>query len=543
MPFKTQYGKHYHMTQGCHGATIPCSMEGLEPCSDCCDGSQGAGGPGGSAGGGAGALAGSVADAFPAPEASEGDAPAAAGNGPLAGMPGAQDDALDAYDSSGSTAHAQALVDAGSSGLAGASAPTLSHDLDSQALASMTDSLVTFDLMPLACPDAIPDTWGARAPEPEALPTWDAPVAAPHEYWYHEMATYSPDETLSMQVAAALEGPMRRWPGATYEMLQYGLAHGFMTAPASTAFHLNTPGGLACHSASVAAMAIEMLERPENAAVRAELGPDWREITQVVCLWHDACKMDYYEPLEYPQVRSDGNVAYYRVAGDRQGDQRHGELSADIVRHFYGDVLPEQAYQAIEMHMGSWDHRRNLPRWAEGLVDGEREAKAAADEADRRSQQDARLEAGDVWWQLQQKVDERRRLAAGMAGRKGWLVASEAIAASSDPNAARVRSLLSVTKVYTPEDIEARQAAVAELESILATYDESAAMGDAEIAREILAQERAAQDEKRERSVRQARERQAEAEAFAEHMARVCEEHPFVRIVHEADAASAALGR
>ena len=36
MPFKTRYGSHYHMTEGCHGATIPCGTEGLTPCSDCC---------------------------------------------------------------------------------------------------------------------------------------------------------------------------------------------------------------------------------------------------------------------------------------------------------------------------------------------------------------------------------------------------------------------------------------------------------------------------------------------------------------------------
>ena len=38
MPFKTRYGSHYHMTEGCHGATIPCGTEGLTPCSDCCGG-------------------------------------------------------------------------------------------------------------------------------------------------------------------------------------------------------------------------------------------------------------------------------------------------------------------------------------------------------------------------------------------------------------------------------------------------------------------------------------------------------------------------
>lgn len=37
MPYRTQHGNHYHETFGCHGATIPCGTEGLEPCSDCCD--------------------------------------------------------------------------------------------------------------------------------------------------------------------------------------------------------------------------------------------------------------------------------------------------------------------------------------------------------------------------------------------------------------------------------------------------------------------------------------------------------------------------
>lgn len=46
MPFKTQYGSHYHMTYGCHGATIPCDTAGLTPCSDCCGGSGIGGGDG-----------------------------------------------------------------------------------------------------------------------------------------------------------------------------------------------------------------------------------------------------------------------------------------------------------------------------------------------------------------------------------------------------------------------------------------------------------------------------------------------------------------
>lgn len=36
MPFKTEYGTHYHIAEGCHGAFISCDTTGLEPCSDCC---------------------------------------------------------------------------------------------------------------------------------------------------------------------------------------------------------------------------------------------------------------------------------------------------------------------------------------------------------------------------------------------------------------------------------------------------------------------------------------------------------------------------
>lgn len=35
MPFRTPHGRKYHANQGCHGATIPCSMEGLSPCWYC----------------------------------------------------------------------------------------------------------------------------------------------------------------------------------------------------------------------------------------------------------------------------------------------------------------------------------------------------------------------------------------------------------------------------------------------------------------------------------------------------------------------------
>ena len=60
MPFKTPYGKHYHETYGCHGATMPCGTAGLSPCSDCCGGAGGKGqSDGGASAGGGSPVAGS----------------------------------------------------------------------------------------------------------------------------------------------------------------------------------------------------------------------------------------------------------------------------------------------------------------------------------------------------------------------------------------------------------------------------------------------------------------------------------------------------
>ena len=42
MFFRMQSGTHYHVREGCHGATLPCVPTSLEPCSDCLEGITGA---------------------------------------------------------------------------------------------------------------------------------------------------------------------------------------------------------------------------------------------------------------------------------------------------------------------------------------------------------------------------------------------------------------------------------------------------------------------------------------------------------------------
>jgi hypothetical protein len=399
-----------------------------------------------------------------------------------------------------------------------------------------------FGIEPLACPERVPDTWGDSEPAPSPLPNWDAPVRSPGEYWFYEMAAASPDPLLSKQVAAAVAPAMDRWPGATAEMLRYGIRHGFMTAPASTCFHLNTPGGLACHSASVTACAIEMLESPEYAHVREELGPDWREITSVVCLWHDACKLDFYEPLDHPRQRPDGRVAFYGVAKKRQNDPRHGELSEDIVRHFYGKALPEVAYEAISMHMGPYDHRRSIPKWVSDTLDDDVQRQRREADAERRAKQDADVASGKIWWQLRNKVSERRELAQSIKG-KSESEAAEIVAGSSDSHSKRMFILLDRLQELegTGDPLEAEYHR--EIRDMLRSYEAVGESDDIAVAQGILIDDRAhydaSQDSKRRRAL-QAKER---AEAFAQRMEQVWEERPFVRLIHEADAKSAGMGR
>lgn len=53
MPYRTAFGKHYHMRIGCCTAIIPCDTKGLEPCAICCgsgNGSSNGGGVGGQGG-------------------------------------------------------------------------------------------------------------------------------------------------------------------------------------------------------------------------------------------------------------------------------------------------------------------------------------------------------------------------------------------------------------------------------------------------------------------------------------------------------------
>lgn len=375
----------------------------------------------------------------------------------------------------------------------------------------------------------------APAPSPrdkfdfEPLPRWDAPVHDGSEAWANEIFARAEDDILAGQVAAQVAGPMAVWPEQTRAMLSWGLAGGFMTDPASTRFHLCTPGGLACHSASVADRLVRVLARPENRAVREELGENWREVAQVAALWHDACKVGFYDMLDEPDPKTG---APYTVARERMGDRRHGDLSENLVRSIYGDALPQVAYDAISLHMGEWDYRRTPGKWAAKRLaeHDEKQAQIAAKRAD----QDERISQGRLWPRLRGQVNAVREAGRQVDGMAPGAAAARLVALGV-PEADELRTLL-----YSDDRGKGRDEEIARLTGI---YVRSAGKDDIELAREVVTRDRAAQDAKTTAQHEADLQEQEEADRFREWMDRMYEDHPFVRLMHEADKWSTEMGR
>ncbi len=131
---------------------------------------------------------------------------------------------------------------------------------------------------------------------------------------------------------------------------------GFFEAPASTAFHLHTPGGLVRHSLNVYDEALSIAE------VQSRLRPEQSERLQsvsiaVAALLHDVCKADIYREA----------FKYRRKPGDRIGElvkgydvdyfsfpMGHGEKS--VIRLLqWGLEMTDDEMLAIRWHMGAFD--------------------------------------------------------------------------------------------------------------------------------------------------------------------------------------------
>ena len=125
----------------------------------------------------------------------------------------------------------------------------------------------------------------------------------------------------------------------------------FFSAPASTRYHGNYPGGLCEHSVNVYDCLSDYLSRPR---VKEEYGLEYSEESiAIVALLHDLCKTNFYVESTR-NVKEDGvwkTVPYYTIEDTLP--YGHGEKSVYIISG-YMRLTRDEAF-AIRYHMGFTD--------------------------------------------------------------------------------------------------------------------------------------------------------------------------------------------
>ena len=130
---------------------------------------------------------------------------------------------------------------------------------------------------------------------------------------------------------------------------------GFFEAPASTVFHLNTPGGLLQHSLNVYDEAVVLAKG--QAEFRPEMAEKLKDDSLIIAaLLHDVCKAEIYK--EAQKWRKDANgqwESYSSYEVDYSSlPVGHGEKS--VIRLLqWGLEMTDDEILAIRWHMEAWD--------------------------------------------------------------------------------------------------------------------------------------------------------------------------------------------
>lgn len=130
---------------------------------------------------------------------------------------------------------------------------------------------------------------------------------------------------------------------------------GFFTAPASTVFHLNEPGGLLQHSINVYEEA--KILRNEHIRIRPELEELLPEDSiTIAALLHDVCKADIYKPAEKSRKNENGFWEKYMGYDVDYSDLPLGHGEKSVIRLLkWGLELTDDEMCAIRWHMGAWE--------------------------------------------------------------------------------------------------------------------------------------------------------------------------------------------
>lgn len=154
------------------------------------------------------------------------------------------------------------------------------------------------------------------------------------------------------------QGVAGDYPGAE-QFLRWLEETDFFTAPASTKYHMSTPGGLLLHSIAVAGEAATMCHgyRMEELEASATL-----------CgLVHDICKVGVYKPTTRRVKGEDGTwktVPAYEY--DDALPLGHGEKSLFLAQR-HGLQLSDEEAAAIRWHMGPYRDRDAVREMSEAF--------------------------------------------------------------------------------------------------------------------------------------------------------------------------------
>lgn len=137
------------------------------------------------------------------------------------------------------------------------------------------------------------------------------------------------------------------------ELLDMLLKSDFFEAPASTAYHLNEPGGLCKHSTNVFKWLLNIVNLDERAKNNS------LESIAIVSLLHDVCKIGCYK-IEYRNRKNENGAweqyPYYTFKEDFAFGG-HGAKSVFIISKYI--KLTDEEAVAINCHMSVFDRPAN----------------------------------------------------------------------------------------------------------------------------------------------------------------------------------------
>lgn len=143
-------------------------------------------------------------------------------------------------------------------------------------------------------------------------------------------------------------------PVVSDDMMEYLMAYGFFTAPASTKYHGNYEGGLLEHSYMVTKFLLTLTQ--DNHLI-------WRKARSpfIVGMFHDLCKIDQYRHPASDLV-VDGMLLPDPSKWEYNPDtllKGHGDKSVMLLSQFY--TLTEEEIMCIRYHMGAYTEKEEWP--------------------------------------------------------------------------------------------------------------------------------------------------------------------------------------